>query len=332
MSQAFVKTKPSFLEAGLPCASLSAECQRDNNALRPPQNRLHIWWARRPPTVSRAAILAGLLPYDFQMDMSILPSPVQEPSIEDLIDLPRRFQEYVDFYKNILDKTAHTSIPNAHQAFLQVMGILGDADAAYRRLKLRDELCLGGPQIPLPNRWAYPHERAFALNPSTTLLRAVLLEIRHGLGLGPDQPIRMADSMAGGGTIPLEAVRYGFEVYANDVNPVAALILKATIEYPATYGSQLRKVIESLARRIEINVNKRLAPFYPMEPSEEWWPDVRKEAEVRFRSRRVVAIEPAGLAVARDFLWLRILPCTRCNLNIPLSTNFLIAKSAGRPA
>jgi len=41
---------PSFLEAGLPVASLSAECQRDNNARqRPPQNRLHIWWARRPP-------------------------------------------------------------------------------------------------------------------------------------------------------------------------------------------------------------------------------------------------------------------------------------------
>ena len=53
-----VKTKPSFLEGGLPAASLSAECQRDNNARqRPPQNRLHIWWARRPPTISRAAIV-----------------------------------------------------------------------------------------------------------------------------------------------------------------------------------------------------------------------------------------------------------------------------------
>ena len=32
MSERFQKTKPSFLEAGMPCASLSAECQRDNNA------------------------------------------------------------------------------------------------------------------------------------------------------------------------------------------------------------------------------------------------------------------------------------------------------------
>ena len=65
MSQQFQKTKPSFLEAGLPCASLSAECQADNDARqRPPQNRLHIWWARRPPTICRVALLSGLLPYD----------------------------------------------------------------------------------------------------------------------------------------------------------------------------------------------------------------------------------------------------------------------------
>ncbi|WP_428995792.1 DUF1156 domain-containing protein, partial [Lamprobacter modestohalophilus] len=49
-----LKTKPPFLEGGLPAASLSTECQRDNNARqRPPQNRLHIWWAPRPPTISR---------------------------------------------------------------------------------------------------------------------------------------------------------------------------------------------------------------------------------------------------------------------------------------
>ena len=83
--QAIVRTKPPLLEAGLPCASLSAECQRDNNARqRPPQNRLHIWWARRPPTICRAAILAGLLPYDLDLDEAVLPPMVGEPSAADL--------------------------------------------------------------------------------------------------------------------------------------------------------------------------------------------------------------------------------------------------------
>ena len=65
MTQRFIKTKPSFLEAGLPCSSLSSECQSDNDARqRPPQNRLHVWWARQRPTVCRLANLTALIPHD----------------------------------------------------------------------------------------------------------------------------------------------------------------------------------------------------------------------------------------------------------------------------
>ena len=37
---------------------------------------------------------------------------------------------------------------------------------------------------------------------------------------------------AGGGAIPLEAMRLGCEVIANDYNPVAWFILKCTLEFP----------------------------------------------------------------------------------------------------
>jgi putative DNA methylase len=37
------------------------QCQRCSHRT----NRLHVWWARRPLTVSRAAVLASLLPADF---------------------------------------------------------------------------------------------------------------------------------------------------------------------------------------------------------------------------------------------------------------------------
>src|SRR5204862_7182017 len=98
MSERFQKTRPSFLEAGLPCAALSAESQRDNNARqRPPQNRLHIWWARRPPTISRAAILAGLLPFDLSLDPSILPPEATEPSVADLDELPPKLRQHREF-------------------------------------------------------------------------------------------------------------------------------------------------------------------------------------------------------------------------------------------
>jgi len=47
---------------------------------------------------------------------------------------------------------------------------------------------------------------------------------------------RVLDPFAGGGAIPLEALRLGCETYASDLNPVAVLILKCTLEYPQKYG------------------------------------------------------------------------------------------------
>ena len=43
-------------------------------------------------------------------------------------------------------------------------------------------------------------------------------------------------SVRGRGAIPLEALRLGCETYSNDLNPVAVLIQKCTLEYPQKYG------------------------------------------------------------------------------------------------
>ncbi|HEC33999.1 MAG TPA: DUF1156 domain-containing protein [Chloroflexi bacterium] len=53
---------------------------------------------------------------------------------------------------------------------------------------------------------------------------------------GRVDPPRVLDPFAGGGAIPLEALRLGCETYASDYNPVAVLILKATLEYPQKFG------------------------------------------------------------------------------------------------
>lgn len=49
---------------------------------------------------------------------------------------------------------------------------------------------------------------------------------------------RVLDPFAGGGAIPLEAMRLGCEVVANDLNPVAWFILKCTLEYPQRLAGQ----------------------------------------------------------------------------------------------
>ena len=52
-----------LIEEWLPIKEIGVESRRENSTgQHPPPNRLHVWWARRPLTASRAAILASLLP------------------------------------------------------------------------------------------------------------------------------------------------------------------------------------------------------------------------------------------------------------------------------
>ena len=51
----------------------------------------------------------------------------------------------------------------------------------------------------------------------------------------------LLDPTAGGGSIPFEAARLGLSVVANDLNPVAAFLLKATVELPMKHGAPLLK-------------------------------------------------------------------------------------------
>ena len=279
MSQAFVKTKASFLEAGLPCASLSAECQRDNNARqRPPQNRLHIWWARRPPTICRAAILAALLPYDLQLDESVLPPLADEPTAEDLDNLPPKLQPHRSFFERLISEVMPTPLIQEHENFLRAMGIVGDTRTAYRRIASAQEYLINGRPIQMPVEWGYRHLPAFGVSPSEVLLNALISHMREAYNLAEHDDIVLLDSMAGGGSIPLEGVRYGLKVYANELNAVASLVLKATIEYPARYGRGLLDKLTQLSKEIADQIGRRLSPYFYHQSPAEWWPECEMEA------------------------------------------------------
>jgi adenine-specific DNA methylase len=55
---------------------------------------------------------------------------------------------------------------------------------------------------------------------------------------------KVLDPFAGGGAIPLEAMRLGCEATAIDINPVAWFILKCTLEYPQKLAGQTRPLPE----------------------------------------------------------------------------------------
>lgn len=70
------------------------------------------------------------------------------------------------------------------------------------------------------------------------------------------------DPTAGGGTIPMEAARYGLPTFANDLNPVAWLLNKTTLEYTTQVGS-IESAVRNWADKIDTHVEQELKEYYP---------------------------------------------------------------------
>ncbi|MGC9320219.1 MAG: DUF1156 domain-containing protein, partial [Armatimonadota bacterium] len=232
-----------LIEEFMPVKELGIESKRERSASSalPPMSYLHVWWARRPLTVSRAAILASMLPADTDAKW-----------------------------------------------FLKVLGIMGDPVSTYARLQRAKRK---GERVE-----SYSYDRAFQYTPPLSVVEDVRERIAS---LWEQEDMVVLDPMAGGGSIPFEAMRYGFDTYANELNPVAAVILEATLRYPAQFGPELAKDIRRWADELHRRVKPQLAEFYPKQKGEEVF----------------------------AYVWARTVKCPNCGLIVPLSPNWWLEKS-----
>jgi adenine-specific DNA methylase len=79
---------------------------------------------------------------------------------------------------------------------------------------------------------------------------------------GREAPL-VVDPFSGGGSIPLEAIRLGCEVFATDLNPVAAFILKVMLEDVPRCPADFIDRVEAAGRRVREIAEEKLAAFYP---------------------------------------------------------------------
>lgn len=127
------------------------------------------------------------------------------------------------------------------------------------------------------------------------------------------KPPKVLDCFAGGGAIPLEALRLGCESYALELNPVAVLILKATLEYPQKYGKKLVKDVEKWGKWVLEEAKKEIGKFYPEETEKGYFSDDANEGEKWI---------PVG------YIWARTIKCQNptCGAEIPLMRQFWLRK------
>ena len=80
-----------------------------------------------------------------------------------------------------------------------------------------------------------------------------------------DAPV-VEDPFAGGGSIPLEALRLGCEAFASDLNPVARLILNVMLEDSPRHGPELADGLRKVGAEIKRQAERELVDLYPVDP------------------------------------------------------------------
>ncbi len=120
-----------------------------------------------------------------------------------------------------------------------------------------------------------------------------------------ESPPLVVDPFAGGGSIPMEALRLGCEAFVSDLNPVACLILKAMLEDIPRHGPALAEELRKVGDEIKQYAHRELAELYPKDPDG---------------------------AVPIAYLWARTVRCEspNCGAEIPLLRSFWLCKKAKR--
>jgi adenine-specific DNA methylase len=208
-------------------------------------------------------------------------------------------------------------------------------------------------------KWENSNKQDY-IEPARTLIAAA-----HKL-LHPDaegEAPKVLDPFAGGGAIPLEALRLGCEAHAVDLNPVAHLIELCTLVYPQLYGQPgSRPVPEYIMRLIAHNKAKKKAKggaglFDGHEDgeaatSDDLIPDVEiteaeycknpLAADVKYwghwvleQARREIGkFYPDGPGGSRRlaYIWAHTLPCPNpgCRATVPLMKQLWLANTSRR--
>jgi putative DNA methylase len=96
--------------------------------------------------------------------------------------------------------------------------------------------------------------------------RALTQAAHQSLGEGGSDWPLVVDPFAGGGSIPVEALRVGADVFASDLNPVAALLNRVVVEFAPRFGEQLVIEIEKLGEAVATAAEHEIGRFYPCDP------------------------------------------------------------------
>ncbi|MEA5563667.1 DUF1156 domain-containing protein [Planktothrix agardhii] len=235
-----------LIEVDLPIKRISAHARREKSIRHGHISTLHIWWARRPLAACRAVICASLWidPVD-----ELCPQVFRDQAVEIITKFAKKVATEKDLANHcstenwskwkVLAKPENTLDPQDPKHLNTLRYLLLDFIADFAN-------------------WDNSTQPDY-LETARALTQAAHEALGGEIGTRP----LVVDPFAGGGSIPLEALRVGADAFASDLNPVAVLLNKVVLEYIPKYGQTLADEVRKWGQWVKDEAEKELAEFYP---------------------------------------------------------------------
>lgn len=370
-----------LIEVAMPIKEISAESVRDKSIRHGHISTLHLWWARRPLPVCRAVIFASLVPdpldpecpqafCDAVQDL-LANNPLYAPypdipytSIYDPMpdNLRNRLLMFIGKFspacqKNMLAGKTTPSKDQVQEGCLIKWESKNDptvlrlarlliwvaynselrSEATYTDLAV--EFDEASKAITNAETALYHTTNRHLTSPEVTAKEAALQEAIEKF---QNRMPSVFDPFAGGGAIPLEAARLGCRSFGNDINPVAHIIEKGSVEFPQKYGKPIIYTHEEfMALYGKEGIKLYTENFGGMPTGNVEIPN-RLSFDVEYYAKKLLAMTEAevGHLYPADekgnkpiaYYWARTATCSNpsCKAEVPLLKQFYLANTKSK--
>lgn len=367
-----------LIEVAMPIKEISAESVRDKSIRHGHISTLHLWWARRPLPVCRAVIFASLVPdpldpecpqafCDAVQDL-LANNPLYAPypdipytSIYDPMpdNLRNRLLMFIGKFspacqKNMLAGKTTPSKEQVQEGCLIKWESKNDptvlrlarlliwvaynselrSEATYTDLAV--EFDEASKAITNAETALYHTTNRHLTSPEVTAKEAAL---QKAIEKFQNRMPSVFDPFAGGGAIPLEAARLGCRSFGNDINPVAHIIEKGSVEFPQKYGKPITYTHEEFMTLYGKEGVKLYTENFGGMPTGNVEIPNRLSFDVEYYAKKLLAITEAevGHLYPADekgnkpiaYYWTRTATCSNpsCKAEVPLLKQFYLANT-----
>lgn len=335
------KTRKKLIEVALPLEAINIASAREKSIRHGHPSTLHLWWARRPLAAARAVIFSQMVDDPSTYVDTLKQDPKLKRKAEGLLKAKvKLWEEAVALHKKLAGSGVDAPEPGQKPTLDEVLAdverqkLFGIIEDLVLWTNINEEKALRPARDAILQSW-----RRTCLD-NVDHPRAKELFNRHVLPA-------FHDPFAGGGALPLEAQRLGLESHASDLNPVAVLINKATIEIPSKFAGRppvnpaarknlghsgswqgargLAEDVRYYGQWMRDEAEKRIGHLYPaVEVTQEM---VKDRPDLKpYLGQKLTVIA---------WLWARTVKSPNpafAQVDVPLASTFLLSTKAGKEA